>query len=163
MSGSSCKRAHIVYIAEWLQFVEDWHELRLKSFSGYCLACMPRYRYENAFALLKALHGTQLSDAQLDRATIAFLHSCGIEEENLFDKVSTMPRRLTDREFSIWHIRQASRSQRPTQLRSGRAGNNVETRSRMRVPRYVFERMLVDNVAVQRMMTMEFHLERARY
>ena len=117
--------------------------------------------YDNAFALLKALHGARLSDAVLEQATLAFLHSCGVEEENLFDNKTALPRRLTDREFSIWHIRQTARNARPVNLRNGavNTGGDPAGHSRVRVPRYVVERLLVDDMPVQQRMTMEFNLD----
>ncbi len=43
-------------------------------------------------------------------------------------------------------------------VRAGVVGGDPAGRSRLRVPRYVFERLLVDDVAIQRRLTMEFNL-----
>ncbi len=53
---------------------------------------------------------------------------------------------------------QTTRSERPVIVRAGVVGGDPAGRSRLRVPRYVFERLLVDDVAIQCRMTAQFNL-----
>jgi len=114
--------------------------------------------YENAFAFLKALHGAHFCDDQLELATISFLNKCGVEEDIMYDG-NSMPSRLTDREFSIWNIRQTTRNKR----RGFYAGNLMDSdpasRSRLKVPRYVVERLFVDDANLQNRLLMLFDLK----
>ena len=115
--------------------------------------------YENAFALLKALLGTRLSDAQLEQATLSFLANCGLAEEDMLD--GGQPHRdLTDREFSIWHVRQKNRGQLPKDLQLCNHSGDPRTRSRIRVPRYVLERLLINDASVQSRLMLHFYMRK---
>jgi hypothetical protein len=134
--------------------ISDAHNMPTTWYHAMVPSLMVWYTREPMY---QAMLGARFSDAQLEQATLEFLHSCSTEEELMYDSPRRKHRKLTDREFSIWHIRLQSRDSRlrqqqllMLQLQQQRLSDTgPESRSSLRVPRYVVERLLIDDVGIQ--------------